>query len=107
MRGPGTSQEEGGDGGGEDAGRAAEPVSWPQPPAPPSSNFRTFKGALWTQSQLGWFSAREPQESPLSPHSLSVLINKMGLKSQSSESWGDREEGGFRNFEDLCVVCVQ
>lgn len=60
----------------------------PQPPAPPSSNLRTFKGVLWTQSQLGSFSAQEPQESPLSPHSLSVLINKMGLKSQSSESLG-------------------
>ena len=58
----------------------------PQPPAPPSSNLRTFKGALWTQSQLAWFSAQEPQESPLCPHTLSVLIKKMGLKSQSSES---------------------
>ena len=80
----------------------------PRPPAPPSSNFCAFEGALWTHVPAGLVLSLGASGESLSPLRLSVLISKMGLKSQSSESWGDRQGRGgqgFRNCEGLCVIC--
>lgn len=92
-----------------EAGGAAERCpARPHPPAPPSSDFCAFEGALWTQVPAGLVLSLGASGESLSPLRLSVLISKMGLKSQSSESWGDRAGRGgrgFRSREGLCVIC--